>query len=129
MLDLIDGWSIVRFLHVMGAIVWVGGQVTLSAAVVPAMATHLDAATRSTLGRAVGRRYAVMAVAIGLPVQIATGIALAFDRGVTFRSFSRAGYGATLSLKIVLVVAAVASAAWHGIASAQGNERMARAMA
>jgi uncharacterized membrane protein len=119
------GWTLLRFLHLLGAVVWVGGQLTLAVAVVPAFKAELDDETRSRVGRSMARRYGVAAFAFGLPIQVATGIGLAYRYGVDFDGFDRDGYGATLAVKLVIVVAAVAFAAWHGMASAAGNRRMA----
>ncbi len=129
MFELVDGWSIVRFFHVMGAIIWVGGQLLLTLTVVPVLRGRLDDETRSAIGSTLGRRYALIAYGGALPVLIATGIAQAYHRGVTLDAFTRSGYGGTLGFKIILLVVAVAFAAWHGIAAAVGNERLSRAMA
>jgi uncharacterized membrane protein len=124
----LTGWTLLRFLHLLGAVVWVGGQLTLAVAVVPAFKAELDDQTRSRVGRSMARRYGVVAFAIGLPLQIATGIGLAYRYGVDLDGFDRDGYGAALGVKLVLVVAAVALAAWHGMASASGNRRLATLM-
>ena len=50
-----------------------------------------------------------------LPLLLVTGVALAWHRGVTLRTFDDGGYGRLLGIKLVLVVGSVALAAVHGI--------------
>lgn len=121
-------WSLVRFLHVAGAIVWVGGQLTLALVVTPVARRQLAPPEVVALMRPMGVRFAAVANAVVLPVLVATGIALAWHRGVTFDSFSFPGYGRTLGIKIGFVVASVALAALHGVLSVQGRRREARAL-
>jgi uncharacterized membrane protein len=54
----------VRFVHVLSAMVWVGGQLLLSLLVLPVLRRRLDAASRAPLTREVGVRFGVFTVAI-----------------------------------------------------------------
>lgn len=120
-------WTYVLFVHVLGAIIWVGGQLTLSLVVVPVSRSQLpDEEQRLALLREAGRRYALVAVAIVLPLQVATGLALAFHQGVDGGSFGSGEWGQILSVKIVLVVVAVGLAALHGVLSARQRTRDAK---
>ncbi|MFQ5948493.1 MAG: hypothetical protein ACE5KX_06515 [Acidimicrobiia bacterium] len=76
-----------------------------------------------------GRRFAVIAYGVGLPVQVATGLALASNRGVTLGSLTRSGYGGLLGIKVVLVGVAVVLAVGHGVAAATGRDRTSRRLA
>jgi uncharacterized membrane protein len=111
----VDGWSIVRFLHVTAAMCWVGGQLLLTLVVLPVLRRHLDPASRGPLIRATARRFALVANAVLLPGLVVTGVALATHRGVTWGSFGHAGYGRLLGIKLVLVVASIALAGVHGV--------------
>ena len=111
----VDGWSLVRFLHVTCAMVWVGGQLVLSGIVLPILRADLDPAARVPVVHAMARRFALVANAGLLPLLLATGIALAWHRGVTLEAFDDPGYGRLLGIKLVLVVASIALAAAHGI--------------
>ena len=69
-----DGWLAIRFLHLLALAFFVGGQLLLAVAVVPALrgATTDD----DSRMRAVGRRFGYASL-VALAVLIATGIALA----------------------------------------------------
>jgi uncharacterized membrane protein len=67
-----DGWTIVRVLHVLALAFFVGGQLMLLAAVVPAARRH-DAAV---VMRSVARRFGAGS-AVALVVLVATGAAMA----------------------------------------------------
>lgn len=126
----ITWWSIVRFLHVLAATVWVGGQLVLSLIVLPTLRQHLDPAARALVAPRAARRFGNLANAVLLPVLVATGLALAYHRGVTFGSFDDPGYGQLLGIKLVLVVASVGLAAAHGIIAARNpGDRRVRALA
>jgi uncharacterized membrane protein len=110
----VNGWSLVRFAHVVAAMGWVGGQLLLSAVVLPVLRAEADPKVRGPLVRSTARRFALVANAIVLPTLLVTGVALAMHRGVTFRTFGEAGYGRLLGIKLVFVTASVVLAAVHG---------------
>ena len=110
----INGWSLVRFAHVLAAMGWVGGQLLLSAVVLPVMRAELTPALRGPILRVTARRFALVANALLLPTLVGTGVALAARRGVTFETFGEPGYGRLLGVKLVLVAASIVLAAVHG---------------
>lgn len=124
---MLDLWTVVRFVHVLGAIVWVGGQLTITLVVLPLVRDRLAVAERADVMRAVGRRFALITMAVFLPVQVATGVALAWHYGVTWASLAQPGYGRVLVLKLVLFTAVMVAATLHGFAQARGHTARARA--
>lgn len=110
----VNTWSLVRFVHVVAAMGWVGGQLLLSTVVLPVLRSQLPPAVRVPLVRRTAQRFALVANVGLLPALVATGIALAWHRGVTFGSFDDPGYGRLLGIKLVLVVVSIALAAGHG---------------
>lgn len=66
-----DGWLVIRFLHLLALAFFVGGQLLLAVAVVPALRGREDDAMRS-----VARRFGY-ATLVALAVLVATGIAMA----------------------------------------------------
>ncbi|MGE3447818.1 MAG: CopD family protein [Microbacteriaceae bacterium] len=124
----VNTWSLVRFVHVVAAMGWVGGQLLLSAVVLPVLRSRLPPAERVPLVRQTAQRFAVIANGGLLPALVATGIALAWHRGVTFGSIDDPGYGRLLGIKLVLVVVSIALAAVHGTI-AMSRPRLARPLA
>ncbi|MBB5782598.1 hypothetical protein [Nonomuraea jabiensis] len=122
-------WTMVRFLHVLSAALWVGGQLTVSLVVLPLARRMLDERPRAEVLTAVGRRFGIITVAAFLPVQISTGVALAWHKGVTWSSLTDPGYGRILAAKLLLFCAVMAAAALHGWASSAARPRLARTMA
>ncbi|MET8862324.1 hypothetical protein ABZW11_05130 [Nonomuraea sp. NPDC004580] len=122
-------WSVVRFLHVLGAALWVGGQLTVSLVVLPLARRLLDDERRGQVLNAVGRRFGLLTVAAFLPVQLATGVAIAWHKGVTWASLAEPGYGRILAAKLLVFCAVMAAAGVHGWASGTGRPLLARVMA
>ena len=110
----VDGWSLVRFAHLVAAMGWVGGQLLLSAVVLPLLRAELAPAVRAPLVRGTARRFALVANTMLLPTLLGTGVALASHRGVTVETFGEPGYGRLLGIKLVFVAASVVLAAVHG---------------
>ena len=108
-------WSLVRFLHVLSAMVWVGGQLVLSGVVLPVLRSDLEPRTRSVVIHKAARRFGTIANVALLPLLLITGLALAWHRGVTLGTFGQEGYGRLLGIKLVLVAASIVLAAAHGI--------------
>ncbi|NUT50658.1 MAG: hypothetical protein HOV94_25615 [Saccharothrix sp.] len=122
-----DVWTVVRFAHVLGAIVWVGGQLTISAVVLPPVRALLGLEQRGAVLKAVGKRFAVVTAVAFLPSQITTGVLLAARHGVTWESLARPGYGRVLAAKLLLFAFVMAASAVHGVAQAKGAPGRARA--
>lgn len=122
-------WSAVRFLHVVSAMVWVGGQVTISAMVLPVARRALGVAERATVLNGVGRRFGTFTVTLFLPLQIGTGVALAWHKGVTVASLADPGYGRTLAAKLVAFALVMAAAGVHGWAMGTRRQLLARSLA
>ena len=122
-------WSLVRFVHVLGAVIWLGGQLTISALVLPVARRRLEAADRAALMRSLGMRFGVATVVVLIPLQVATGIALAAHKGVTWSGLAQPGYGRTLAGKLVAFVLVMLAAGLHGWATSAGRTVVARALA
>ncbi|MEU7002347.1 hypothetical protein [Nonomuraea sp. NPDC046570] len=122
-------WSVVRFLHVLSAALWVGGQLTVSLVVRPLTLRLLDEERRGRVLNAVGRRFGMFTGAVFLPLQLGTGVAIAWHKGVTWASLAEPGYGRVLAAKLALFCAVMLAAGLHGWASAAGRAGFARAMA
>jgi len=124
---MIDVWTIVRFLHVLGAIIWVGGQLTITAVVLPPARRLLTTTDRTDVLRTVGKRFALVTALFFLPNQITTGILLAWRHDVTWAALLQPGYGRVLAAKLLLFTVVMAAATVHGIAQARHRPGLARA--
>jgi uncharacterized membrane protein len=89
-----------RYVHLIAMAFFVGGQLMLAAAVVPALRGHADGAPL----RAIARRFAWGTLA-AIAALVATGIPLASH-------FGQWG-SATLHAKLALVAAVAALVVWH----------------
>ena len=67
-----SGWTLIRFLHLVGIVFFVGGQLVLLVAVTPVLRRAGD----DTLMRAIARRFGLGSLA-ALGVIVATGVAMA----------------------------------------------------
>jgi uncharacterized membrane protein len=126
-----DPWVLVRFLHILGATVWVGGQLSVSFVVRPVAIRILEPQRALDVVGSVGRRFGVLTVAAFLPLQVGTGTALAAHAGVTWESLlsGQVGYDQILASKLLVFAVVMAAAAGHGWASATGRPYLARALA
>ncbi|MFB4279879.1 MULTISPECIES: hypothetical protein [unclassified Nonomuraea] len=122
-------WSVVRFAHVLGAALWVGGQLSVSLVLLPLARRLLDEERRGQVLKAVGRRFGLLTAAVFLPVQLASGVAMAWHKGVTWASLAEPGYGRILAAKLLLFCLVMAAAGAHGWATGAGRPRLARALA
>jgi uncharacterized membrane protein len=94
------GWELVRWLHLLAMAFFVGGQMLLAAAVVPALRGAPDRAPI----RAIARRFGYGTL-VAIAVLLATGAAMASH-------FHRWSDG-TLHVKLALVAAVAALVVWH----------------
>ena len=126
---MLSAWSLVRFAHVVSAMVWVGGQLTISSMLLPVVRAHVEPAMRGWILSAVGRRFGVFTVTVFLPLQVGTGVALAWHKGVTISSLADPGYGRTLGAKLVAFALVMLAAGAHGWAMGSGRQVLARSLA
>ncbi|HEY7859634.1 MAG TPA: hypothetical protein VIC82_14145 [Candidatus Nanopelagicales bacterium] len=126
---MIGVWSLIRFLHVMGAMVWVGGQLTITAMLLPVVRRNLEAADRTAILTAVGKRFGMFTILVFLPLQIVTGVLLAWNKGVTMSSLTEPGYGRTLAAKLVAFALVMIAAGAHSWARNTDRALLARALA
>ncbi len=123
-----DLWSLVRFLHIAGAVVWVGGQLTLTLVVRPETSRLLSPEDRRHLLSAFGSRFGRITSWILLPLLLATGLGLTYHRGVGLGALTAPGYGATLGAKITLALMSFGIAIAHGVMAANASSRTVRAL-
>lgn len=128
-MDTVGLWSLVRFAHVAGAALWVGGQLALSLVILPLARRMLAPEAKDRFTAEAGRRFGMLTGAVFLPVQLGTGWAMAWHKGVTWASLAEPGYGRTLATKLALFVLVMLAAAGHGIAHSRGRTDLARALA
>lgn len=122
-------WSLIRFVHILSAAVWVGGQLTITALLLPVLRAKLAVGDRATVMRQVGRRFGKFTVIGFLPIQVGSGLLLAWRHGVTFGMLTEPGYGRTLLAKLIVVTLVLAAAGLHGWAQGTGRADLARAFA
>jgi putative copper export protein len=127
--DTVGPWSLVRFAHVAGAARWVGGQLALSLVILPLARRMLAPEAKDRFTAEAGRRFGMLTGAVFLPVQLGTGWAMAWHKGVTWASLAEPGYGRTLATKLALFVLVMLAAAGHGIAHSKGRTDLARSLA
>jgi putative copper export protein len=111
----VTAWSLVRFAHVLAAMGWVGGQLLLSAVVLPVLRRALAPEERVAIVRQAATRFAVVANVLLLPTLVVSGVALAWHRGVRVGTLSEGGYGRLLAIKLALVVVSIGLAAVHAV--------------
>jgi len=70
---MVTGWSVLRFVHVLSAAVWVGGQLTLSLLMLPLLRRRLPVEVRTTVMSSVGKTFGIYTAAIFLPLQTTAG--------------------------------------------------------
>ncbi|MBQ1090309.1 hypothetical protein [Streptomyces sp. B93] len=128
-MDTVTWWSVVRFLHVAGAALWVGGQLALTLVILPLARRMLAPDAKDRFTAEAGRRFGILTGALFLPVQLGTGWALAWHKGVTWASLAEPGYGRTLATKLGLFVLVMLAAAGHGMAHAKHRPDLARSLA
>jgi uncharacterized membrane protein len=125
----VSWWSLLRFVHVLSAAVWVGGQLTLSALLLPVLRRRLPVELRESLTSSIGRRFGLYTLAVFVPVQVGSGIGLAIEHGVTWSMLGQPGYGRTLSAKLGVFVIVMVLSGLHGWAHGTGRAALARALA
>lgn len=128
-LGAVDFWSVIRFLHLVGAVVWVGGQIALVVIVRQALNRSIeDPDRRREVLMAAGERYGRVGLLVIMPLLLSTGIALAYYWGVINAKASISVWMTTLTVKIVFAVASFVLAGIHGFVAARSTPGASRAL-
>lgn len=106
-------------LHILAAVMWVGGMLFLVFVLMPALRTIEDARLRAKLIRVTGIRFRLVGWAC-LSVLLVTGFLNLLARGVppdmlADPAFWATGYGHTLGAKIVLFLVILSLSATHDL--------------
>ncbi len=109
MTDPLDPWPLVRALHVLGAVVWVGGTFFSVMIMRPAL-EDLDAARRVDVYRAAFHRYFWLLWLV-MPTMLLTGYLMLFGE---YGGFAEAAWNVHLMHMLGLAMAAVFVAIWFG---------------
>lgn len=122
----LDAWTIVRFLHILGAIMWIGGQVTIGLVVTPVLRVVEAGSDRVEFARtAITRRFARVLSWAGVPLLLATGFALSY-RAYDLGKGTIPDYGFWLGFKIILFLAAIILATFHWMVASREVNRWTR---
>lgn len=117
------------FLHVLSAVVWIGGLLFLALAAIP-VARRLPEPLRAEVVAALGHRFRPVAW-ICVALLVATGTANLAYRGVTWESVLtgrlwESPFGQVLAWKLALVAAMVILSAWHDFSLGPKSTELAR---
>lgn len=101
------------WVHIVAATIWVGPQVFLAIAAVPAVRTIEDAQIRAQVMRVITRRFGYLAWG-AMAVLVVSGVGNLYEIApVDPEDIFDVNYGAILSAKIILVVATIGLTALH----------------
>lgn len=102
-------WAAIRWVHLLAAIAWIGGQLFLVLVVLPVLRGTLPPPQRMLLVAQLGRRFAVLSW-IALALLVVTGFLNGERRGVAWEALPTAGstYGQVLFAKLCLVAVVIA---------------------
>ena len=106
--------AIVLWLHILGAVAFIGPQIYLAAVAIPAVRTLQDAASRQQVTRALTRGFGALG-GIALVVLLATGVWNYYDREAFVDADTYPRYFWTLQIKLTLVTLVVILSALHAM--------------
>lgn len=107
-------WSWIRWVHIMSAITWIGGQLFILIILLPIMRTALPRNERTLLFARVGQRYAVVSW-IALTLLVVTGILNGERRGIDWTRLTASSYGQILLAKLILVAVVIVITLVHAL--------------
>ena len=100
------------WLHILAATIWVGPQVFLFVAAVPAIRTVEDLQVRARVMRVLTTRFGWLAWGAML-VLVITGIANLYEHALSVEELFELNFGIIFQVKMTLVIATVALTALH----------------
>ena len=106
--------TLLRFLHILGVTVWIGGLVFLGVVAVPAARTETDPVRRRAAITAVARRFTPVAGAAWVLI-LATGIAQLGRRHISLGELPDTEWGKRVLAKLTLLLAMGVVVLLHGL--------------
>ncbi len=119
--DLIDG--LVRWLHVLAAVIFIGPQIFLAAVALPAMRIIEDARVRQAAVRRITRGFGVVG-GIALAVLLATGIWQYYEFETLIDRDLAPRYFFLIQAKLTLVTIVIALTVLHGMVFGRKLQRL-----
>jgi len=117
--------TIVRFLHLFGVAVWLGGMVFLGAVAVPAARASGGAEASRALIRRVARKFAMVGGAAWIVIFV-TGFGLMAHRDLKMSALTETTYGQKILTKLILLLVmgavVVVHALWQGPAAYRAED-------
>jgi len=126
---MITAWALVRFTHVIFAVIWVGGQLTFSLVMIPLIQRRLKPELAAGIRSTFGKMFGLFTLGVFLPVQAVTGYFLAAHRGVTWSNLLEPGYSRTLTTKLAVFLLVLLISGLHGYLHGSGRTTAARSLA
>jgi uncharacterized membrane protein len=108
------GEAINPWLHILAATVWVGPQIFLFVAAVPAVRSVEDAQQRARALRILTQRFGYLAM-LALAVLVITGIGNLYEQDLDTDELFDLRWGVVFQVKMTLVIIAVALTALHAM--------------
>ena len=106
------GEAINPWIHIVAATIWVGPQVFMMVAAVPAVRTIEDMQVRTKVMRVIATRFNYLAWG-ALTVLVITGIANLYEHDLDVDQLFDLNFGVIFQVKMTLVIAAVILTALH----------------
>ena len=106
------GEAVNPWIHILAATIWVGPQVFLFVAAVPALRTVEDTQVRARAMRVLTTRFGYLAWG-ALAVLVITGIGSLFEHDLSVGTLFERNYGIIFQVKLALVIVTVALTAVH----------------
>ena len=106
------GEAVNPWIHIVAATIWVGPQVFMFVAAVPAVRTIEDMQVRTKVMRVITTRFNYLAWG-ALTVLVITGIANLYENDLSVDQLFDLNYGRIFEVKMTLVIAAVILTALH----------------
>lgn len=107
-------WSWIRWVHLISAISWIGGQIFILIVLLPVMRTSLPRNERTLLFAQVGRRYAVLSW-VALALLVVTGVLNGERRGIDWTRLPDSSYGRILLVKLIFVTVVILITLVHAL--------------
>ena len=106
------GEAVNPWVHILAATIWVGPQVFLFVAVVPAMRTVEDMQARARAMRVLTTRFGYLAWG-AMAVLVITGIANLYEHDLDIEALFDRNFGTIFEIKMTLVISTVVLTALH----------------